>query len=318
MDARELAAHIRQYYIPVLVDNVFTATPLFTRLRAKNQIIIDSGREIVQPFIYGKLTSGSYEYADTFDVNYVKTDDYLTFQWKGGYVNITIDNWSVAIGNGVEGVIPLIEAKMQNAEATLVDMLSSWILTNPSDPKAWDGLWNGIDDGNTFGTYGGFTRNPGFVYGGTGAKALNAYVDSTGGTISLERLRTAMGKATIGNKKPDLIICRQSIYDQLWWLVQPQQRFLGERHADLANVGFEGINFDGAAVVVDMHCPEGVIYGINTDYVKMVLNKDRNFFFTDWVRPVNSDQRVGQILTIGNLIVQAPRYCFKFTNLTEY
>ncbi|MCL6456712.1 MAG: phage major capsid protein [Gorillibacterium sp.] len=318
MDARELAAHIRQYYIPVLVDQVFTATPLFARLRAKNQIIIDSGREIIQPFIMGKLNAGSYEYADVFDVSYVKTDDYLTFQWKGAWVNITVDNWSVAIGNGVEGVIPLLEAKMHNAESTLVDMLSTWICQDTGDSKAWDGLWNGIDDGNTYANYGGITRSPGFQYGAIGNKALNAYVDSTGGTMTLERLRTAMGKATVGSKKPDLILCRQSIYDQIWWLVQPQQRFLSDRHNDLVNVGFEGITFDGAAIVVDNHLPTGVVYGVNTDYVKLIINKDRNFYFTDWQRPVNSDQRIAQILTIGNLIVQSPRLCFKITNLTEY
>ena len=318
MDARELTAHIRQHYMPVLVDQVFIATPLFARLRAKNQIVIDSGREIVQPFIFDKLVSGSYEYADTFDVSYKKTDDYLTFYWRGVWVNITIDNWTLALNNGVEGVIPLLEAKMHNAETTIIDTLSNWIMTDPSDTKAWDGLWNGCDDGNTYSTYGNVTRTAGFTYGTTGYAALNSYIDSTGGLITLERLRYAMGKATVGTRKPDMILCRQNIYDQIWARVQPQQRFLGDRHNDLVNVGFDGINFDGAAIMVDNHLPSGYVYGLNTDYIKMFINKDRNFHFSDWQRPINSDQRVAQILTIGNLMVQSPRLCFKFTGLTEY
>lgn len=318
MDARELTAHIRQHYIPVLVDQIFIATPLFARLRAKNEIIIDSGREIVQPFIFDKLVGGSYEYADTFDVSYKKTDDYLTFQWRGAYVNVTIDNWTLALNNGVEGVVPLLEAKMHNAEAKVVDMLSSWIMSDPSDGKAFDGLWNGVDDGNTYGTYGAITRTAGFSYGSTGYTSLNSYVDSTGGNITLDRLRYAMGQATIGTRKPDLILCRQNIYDQIWARTQPQQRFLGDRNNDLVNVGFEGITFDGAAILVDNHLPSGVVYGLNTDYIKFVINKDRNFHFSDWQRPINSDQRIAQILVIGNLIVQAPRLCFKFTGLTEY
>jgi hypothetical protein len=319
MDARELTAHIRQHYIPVLVDQVFISNPLFTRLRAKEQIIIDSGREIVLPFIFDKLSSGAYEFADTFDVSYKKTDDYMTFYWRGAWVNITIDNWSLAIGNGVEGVIPLLDAKMYNAESTLVDMLGYWCMDPAySTTKSWDGLWNGVDDGNTYTTYGNITRTAGFTYGTTGYAALNSYVDTTGGNITLERLRYAMGKATVGTKKPDLILCRQNIYDQLWSRVQPQQRFLGDRHNDLVNVGFEGITFDGAALMIDNHLPSGTIYGLNTDYIKMFINKDRNFHFSDWQRPINSDQRVAQILTIGNLINQAPRLSFKFTGLTEY
>ncbi len=318
MDARELTAHIRQHYIPVLVDQVFIATPLLARLRAKHQIIIDSGREVVLPWIFDKLNTGSYEYADTFDVSYKKTDDYMKFQWRGIWANITVDNWTVALNDGVEGVIPLIEAKMHNAEHSLIDTLSSWIATDPSDAKAFDGLWNGVDDGNTYATYGGVTRTAGFTYGTTGNAALNSYLDSSGGLITLERLRYAMGRATVGTRKPDLILCRQNIYDQLWARCQPQQRFLGDRHNDLVNVGFEGITFDGAAIMVDNHVPSGYVYGLNTDYIKLFVNKDRNFFFTDWQRPINSDQRVAQILTIGNFIVQAPRLNFKFTGLTEY
>jgi hypothetical protein len=318
MDARELAAHIRQHYMPVLVDQVFIASPLFARLRAKNQIVIDSGREIILPFIFDKLTSGSYEYADTFDVSYKKTDDYMKFDWKGAWVNITIDNWTLALNNGVEGVIPLLEAKMQNAEMTLIDTLSSWAMTDPTDPKAFDGLWNGVDDGNTYATYGNIARTAGFSYGITGYQALNSYIDSTGGNITLDRLRYAMGKTTVGNKTVDLILCRQNIYDQIWARVQPSQRFLGDRSNDLVNVGFKGIDFDGAAIMVDNHLPSGTVYGLNTDFIKMFLNKDRNFYFSDWQRPINSDQRVAQILVIGNLMVQAPRLNFKFTGLTEY
>lgn len=318
MDARELTAHIKQHYIPVLVDQVFISMPLFTRLRAKNQIIIDSGREIVLPFIFDKLNTGSYAFADTFDVSYKKTDDYLTFQWRGAWTNITMDNWTLALNNGVEGVIPILESKMYNAETSLVDTLSNWCVTDPSDGKAFDGLWNGVDDGSTYTTYGGITRTSGFSYGTTGYKALNSYIDSAGGLLTLERLRYAIGKATIGAKKPDLILCDQNIYDQLWARVQPQQRFLGDRHNDLVNVGFEGITFDGTAIMVDNHVPSGTVFGLNTDYIKLYINKDRNFHLTDWKEPINSDQRVAQILVIGNLVVQSPRTCFKFTGLTEY
>jgi len=318
MDARELTAHIKQHYIPVLVDQIFMAMPLFTRLRAKNQIIIDSGREIILPWISDKLVGGSYEYMDTFDVSYKKTDDYMTFYWRGAWVNITIDNWTLALNNGVEGVIPLLEAKMANAELKFVDMLSSWVMTDPSDTKAFDGLWNGVDDGNTYATYGNITRTAGFTKYATGNQALNSYVDTTGGLITLNRLRYSIGKATVGHKKPDLILCRQNIYDQIWGLVQPAQRFLGTSHNDLVNAGFSGIDFDGTAIMVDDHLPSGYVYGLNTDYIKMYINKDRNFHFSDWQRPVNSDSRIAQLLTIGNFVVKAPRFQFKMSGLTEY
>lgn len=317
MDDRELAALVRVTYIPHLVDQVFIATPLFARLKSKNQIILDSGLKIRQPFVSDKLVTGSYSFMDTFDISYKKTTDYLEFDWKGLWANITLDNWSVALNEGVEGIANLIESKMQNAEMSIVDTASSWISTDPSDTKAFDGLWNGVDDGNTYGTYGGITRTAGFTYGAVGNAALNSYVDSTGGLITPDRLRRAMGQATVGNKTPDLIVVTQKIYDQIWARVITQWRTLGQKHADLVSYGFTGIEFDNAAIVVDQHLPAGTIFGLNTNYLKFVINKHRNFYMEDWQRPVNADARVTQILTQANLVVQAPRLCFKFTGLTE-
>lgn len=317
MDLRELTALTRDAYIPYLVDQVFTATPLFARLKAKNQIVLDSGLTIRQPFVSDKLVSGSYSYMDTFDISYKKTNDYLQFDWKGSWVNLTLDNWSQALNEGTEGIASLVESKMQNLELTLVDMLDSWVCADPSDTKAFDGLWNGIDDGNTYATYGGITRTAGFTYGAVGNESLNSYVDTAGGLITPDRLRRAMGQATVGNKMPDLILTTQKIYDQLWARIITQWRTLSSKHADLVSYGFTGIEFDGAAVMVDTHVPSGFMYGINTNYVKLIMNRHRNFYLRDWQEPINADARVSQMLAQGNLIVQAPRLCFRISGLTE-
>ena len=317
MDTRELTALVRVAYIPTLIDQVFIATPLLARLKSKNQIIFDSGYSIRLPYVMDKLVTGSYAFMDTFDISYKKTTDYLEFDWKGIWVNITLDNWSVALNEGVEGVANLIQSKMENSQLTMADKLSSWFLSDPSDTKAFDGLWNGVDDGNTYATYGKVTRTANFSYGATGAQSLNSYIDSAAGQITPDRLRRAIGQATVGNKMPDLIVTTQKIYDQLWARIITQWRTLGQKHADLVAYGFTGIEFDGIAVVVDQNCPAGYIFGLNTNYIKLVINKHRNFYLEEWQRPINADARVTQLLTQGNLIVQAPRLCFKFTSVTE-
>jgi hypothetical protein len=319
MDARELTAHVREYYIPVLQDQIFLGHPLLTRLRAKNNIKVDGGRVIRIPYMLDKLVGGPYSAMDTFDTSIKKTSDYMEFNWKGKYVNITIDNWSLFLTEGTNNVISLLESKMKNAELTMNDLLTDDIVGTTIDTvNGFDGLWNGIDDGNTYSTYGAITRTAGFYKGYTGAYALNAYVDSNGGNISLDRLRIAMGKSTIGGRKPDLILTTQSIYNQIWSRVQPEQRFLGDSNNDLVNAGFSGINFDGTAILVDDHVPSGYIFGLTTEYIKFFIHKKRNFYFSDWLRPTNQDSRIAQLLVIGNLVVQSPRANFKFTGLNEY
>jgi hypothetical protein len=316
MDARELTAHVREYYVPVLQDQIFLAHPLLTRVRAKHNVKVSGGRVIRVPYMMDKLVGGNYSVMDTFDTSIKKTSDYMEFNWFGKYVNVTIDNWSLFLTEGENNVVPLLESKMQNAELTMYDFITDDIVGTTT--TGLDGLHNGIDDGNTYATYGGIARTAGFTKGSIGATALNSYVDSLGGNISLDRLRIALGNATIGTKKPDLILTTQSIYNQLWSRVQPEQRFFGKANADLAGIGFSGIEFDGTAIMVDDHVPSGVIYGINTSFVKMYIHKKRNFYFSEWLRPTNQDSRIAQLLLIANFLVLSPRTCFKFTSLTEY
>ena len=88
MDSRELTAHVREYYIPVLVDRIFLASPLLTRIRAKLNVKVDGGRVIRVPYQLDKLNGGSYQQMDTFDTSIKKTTDYMEFNWRGKYVNI--------------------------------------------------------------------------------------------------------------------------------------------------------------------------------------------------------------------------------------
>jgi hypothetical protein len=94
--------------------------------------------------------------------------------------------------------------------------------------------------------------------------------------------------------------------------VQPSQRYpVGPGFDALAKIGFDAININGAAVVVDAHSPAGYVWGLNTRYVKLVMHEKRDFHFTGFKVPINQDAIVGQILWAGNLVVTSPRLQFQ-------
>ncbi len=103
-------------------------------------------------------------------------------------------------------------------------------------------------------------------------------------------------------------------WNKIWDRVTPAQRYpTGPNFDDVARVGFDSINVNGAAVVVDSHVAAGQVVGLTTDYVKLIVHKDRDFHFTGFKIPIDQDAIVGQILWAGNLVCANPRLNFLMT-----
>jgi hypothetical protein len=217
---------------------------------------------------------------------------------------------------GDEKIIGLLESKMQAASMTMNDMLSTMFFADGTgnSSKDFNGLKDAIDDasktnGSSSTIYGGIDRSSYSWWSGN--------CDATGGAVTIDAINSMIGRCTIGEKKPDLVLTTQALYDKVWARVQPQQRFLGSKQSDLANVGFSGIDFNGhAAIVVDNHCEAGKMYLLNTDFWMFVLNKHKNFEWTEAKTPTDQDAYVRQMLTMGNLICTQPRLQGVLTGLS--
>jgi len=220
---------------------------------------------------------------------------------------VTIPGTDLAITEGDEKIVGLLQQKMEVAQMTMHELLSQMIFGDGTgnSSKDFDGLLNAISTSNT---YGGISRSTNSWW--------QAQVDTTGGAVSLDAINAMIGKCTIGNKKPDLIITTQTLFDKVWSRVQPQQRFLDSK-SPLAQVGFSGINFNGHAdMIVDNHCPSGYMFFLNTDYWRLIINRNKNFTWTPEKTPVEQDAYVRQLLVMGNLVCVQPRVQGLMTGLS--
>jgi hypothetical protein len=306
----ELDSHVQSVLLKNLIDQVFVGDPALTRLTAKSKVMLKGGRRIDQPVIYGALSGGSYSGMDPFDIAYKETDTMATFDWKWVYVNVTIPGTHLDLVEGARDAISLLTSKMQNAEMTMSHLLSTMFFSDGTGNggKDLDGFLNGCDDGTNYSSYGGISRSTNSWWKGN--------LDSDGGIVTPARVSTWISDATKKNKKPDLIFTTKALYNRLWALVQPQQRFLSERNADLASVGFSGIEIDGVPIIVDEHCPSGTMIGINTDFWKFYINKNKNFKWTPPKEPLKQDAYVRQLLLGANLFTVSPRMSFIATGLS--
>lgn len=299
-----------------LIDQFFKANPLTARLLQKGKIVVDGGKDVRQRIIYARKPGGSYSGLDTFDTSQKETRTEMVFGWKQYYVDITIDGLSLLKNSGAEQISDLVQDEMDEAEMAAPDIIGDDLFLDGSgnSGKAITGLRTALDDGTTYASYGGITRVSTL---GTPGYAVRGNVSTTATTFSLGAMNTAMGLATIGNRKPDLIITTQTIWNKWWERAQPAQRFgPGDTRGSLASIGFSSVEFNGAEVVVDGHAPSGYVLMLNTDYVKMVQHSKRLWEPTGWKYPTNQDAAIQQILWAGELVVTSPRLQYLLTSVS--
>lgn len=302
---------VRKMYLPNIVNQFFKATPFLARLIARNNVRVKGGRKIAQPVMYGELPGGSYRGLDTFDTSYKETHTYAELDWKSNYVNVTIPGDDLAKADSDEEIIGLLTPKMQTAGFTIRKnvTLQAYGDGTGNGSKDMDGLQNGIDDGTNFASYASINRSTEDWWKST--------INSTGGSLTLDMLQSAYGDATDGDEHPDLILMRQTLWDKLWARVQPQQRFISDDFPEMKAIGFQGFMFNQAVVIPDNYVtPDDAIYLLNTKYVFLVINQNRNFEWTPPKQPVEQDAYVRQLLLMSNLFVSAPWRCSKILNVT--
>lgn len=292
----EIDTHVRNKYIPVLMDQFYFSTPMKTLLMDKARVTYDSGATIRQPVLYGEETNGWYSGLDPFDISKVETTTLAEFDWKLHYTNVTIDGETELKVEGDEKVLSLVETKMDNAGKTFNKRFNQAMFTS-AGAKAILPLTDAIAES---GTYGGISKDDESWWRGN--------VNSTGGAFDMDMLMTEYGNCCDGPIQPDLIITTQAIYNKVWLRVQPQQRGNLDNTPALAKVGFTGIQFNKATIVVDNYCPDGYIFILNTNFWKLVVHRKRNMKWTEAKVPVNQDAYVRQLLWAGALICQAPRW----------
>ena len=279
--------------------------------------MLDGGEKIRQPIIYDKLNSDWYTGLDTFDVSRKLTKVPMLFNWKQLWSNISVDGLTMLQNSGASKIIDLVETEMETAKLTVNDKLGDAVFGDGTgtvtSAKALDGLLAAVDDNTNYSTYGGISRASSDAV----ANSIKAVYDATGGNFALPNVNTQFGKATIQPKKPDLIVTTQTLWNKFWDRAQPSQRIpQGPGFNDLAQLGFDTINLNGAAVVVDSHCPAGYLFGLDTEYIKLVVHRQRDFHFTGFKVPINQDAIVGQILWAGNLVVSSPRLQFQMRGIS--
>lgn len=281
-------------YLPKLEDNVFSARPFVFFLKQAGQIrTISGGTTIVIPLIYAQnTTAGSFS---GYDVIPTTPQDGITaaeYGWKQYAVSVAISGREERMNNSDQEVIDLLEAKVMQAEETVLEQLDNMFFLNGAGNGGKDFL--GLDN---------IVAQNATQVGGIDP-STQAYwqsnITAVGGVLTLAQMETSYNTATVGNDRPNVILTTQALYEKYNSLLQNNQRFVDTSTAD---AGFENLAFHTAPVTYDTYCQATRMYMLNSKYIRLVGHSDCWFKPTPFQRPPDQDARYMQILLQGELTI---------------
>lgn len=290
-----------------LADNMSDNIALLNRLREKGKRKpVSGGRTILQELSYAEnSTYRRYSGYETLDIAPSDVFTSAEFSLKQAAVAVMISGLEQLQNAGEEEVIDLLESRIENAEKTMLNNLSSDCYSDGTADggRQIGGLQLLVSDAGT-GSVGGIDSS-------TWTFWQNAIFDFSSNSLTpgVSTIQQAMNTLYLnlcrGRDKPDLIVADNTYYNYYWSSLQAIQRISNEK---MAAAGFDNLKFMGCDVVCDGgqggDAPSNHMYMLNTDYIFYRPHRARDMVPLAPDRfSTNQDAMVKLIGWAGNLTI---------------
>jgi hypothetical protein len=301
----EIVTTTLRYRSGKLRDNMSKNIALLSRLQERENVSpVSGGRSIVEELEYAENSTFMY-YSGDETLNVMNSDVFTAaeYDWKQCAVAVKINGLELLKNSGREKVIDLLEARIKNAEKTMLNNLSTGVYSDGTGTggKQIGGLQLLVSDAGT-GTVGGinsttypFWQNQVYDFSANGV---------TASALTIQDAMNSLYLATSRNRDAvDLIVADNTYFGFYWKSLQAIQRVTDDK---LASAGFQTLKFMGADVVFDGGfsgtAPAAHMYFLNTNYIKFRPHRDRNMVPMNPDRfSVNQDAMVKLIGWAGNM-----------------
>jgi len=309
----ELTAVTRRAFVPKLIVQTYQSTPLLAMLLANNQSASGGASSITVP-VQGTnmVTTQQSDYSGSFAQPSVQPGiQNAEFNLKLSITPIPFLGMEAAVQIDY-AVIPIIEARMNDAGNNLAAFWSNALYNNTSNNLQLIGLPGAVDDSTNLVSYGNINRSTNTFWK---AKVYNA------GSVNPTRqnvLQYLTGCAkSAGGEMPNFAVCgfgtwallAQDFIGQETYMVTPGASF--DKLEDGPRSGFRALMVAGVPVFADMNCPEGTMYILNSNYLSMYIHEQGSFAFTGFESTLSNWQLgyVGAIVNIAELVLTKPSSC---------
>ena len=114
-----------------------------------------------------------------------------------------------------------------------------------------------------------------------------------------------------------MIVTTRPIYQALRKILAGLGQIMFDAKLKSINNGFDNILIDGVPVVVDDYCPSGHMFFLNKSVCYVIINKNKDFKMSEWMKPINQHTITSNLSVSLQLVSSAPRFLGKIIGITE-
>ena len=303
----ELTYVTRRAFIPKLVVQLYNSTPLMAALIANSQQASGGVSSVTVPVQGAQFVNAQWsDYSGSFNQPSVQQGAFnAEFDLKLMIAPVPFLGMEGAVQQDA-AIIPLIEARMNDATNVMMDAMATALYTNSTNTQQFTGLPAAV---SASGTYGNISRSS---YAWWQSKAYSA------GNVNPTRqniLQYISGTVKNGAEVPTFGVCgfgtwtllAQDYVGQEQYVITPGSGFSDT--ADGPQAAFRALMVAGVPIYPDPYCPEGTVYFLNTNYLSLYIHEQGSFVFTGFESTLPNWQigYVGAVLMIAELVSTKPK-----------
>ena len=309
----ELTYVTRRAFIPKLVVQLYNSTPLMAALIANSQSASGGVSSVTVPVQGAQFVNAQWsDYSGSFAQPSVQQGAYnAEFDLKLMISPVPFLGMEGAVQQDA-AIIPLIEARMNDATNVMMDAMATALYTNTSNTQQFIGLPAAVANS---GTYGNIDRST-YTWWKSSQYAAGS-VNPTRQNI----LQYISGTVKAGAEMPSFGVCgfgtwtllAQDFVGQEQYVITPGAGFDGETNGP--QTAFRALMVAGVPIYPDPYCPEGTVYFLNTNYLSLYIHEQGSFVFTGFESTLPNWQigYVGAVLMIAELVNVKPKSMTKVT-----
>ena len=285
----ELTYVTRRAFIPKMVVQIYNSTPLMAALIANSQQASGGVSSVTVPVQGAQFVNAQWsDYSGSFAQPSVQQGAY------NAEFNLKLM------------IVPLIEARMNDATNVMLDAMAYSLYNNSTNTQQFTGLPAAI---SATGTYGNIDRAS---YTWWQSKAYAA------GSVNPTRqnlLQYISGTVKNSAEVPSFGVCgfgtwtllAQDFVGQEQYVITPGSAFTSDPNG--AQAAFRALMVAGVPIYPDPYCPEGTLYLINNNYLSLYIHEQGSFAFTGFESTLPNWQigYVGAVLMIAELVSTKPK-----------
>jgi hypothetical protein len=309
----ELTYVTRRAFIPKLVVQLYNSTPLMAALIANSQQASGGVSSVTVPVQGSQFVNAQWsDYSGSFNQPSVQQGAYnAEFNLKLMIAPVPFLGMEGAVQQDA-AVIPLIEARMNDATNVMMDAMATALYNNSTNTQQFTGLPAAVSDSGTYGNINRSTytwwKSKAYAAGGVNPTRQNI-LQYISGTVKNSAEVPSFGVCGFGT----WTLLAQDYVGQEQYVITPGSGFDGDANGPQA--AFRALMVAGVPIYPDPYCPEGTVYFLNTNYLSLYIHEQGSFVFTGFESTLPNWQigYVGAVLTIAELVNTKPKSMTKVT-----